>query len=209
MSKKFRYVATAILLLAGVGACDAEAHASSYVVTVEQIGSDVVVTGSGAIDLTGLTTIGTTEQLGSYLWPKFGLFELGSASSQLNMDVYTGTLSGPSNFGNGPQSLPDTSFGDALIFLGSVSVPDGYVSDASLLGGDTYDNTTLANLGATPGTYVWSWGDGADQRITLDIVAPTATPLPAALPLFAGGLGMVGFLLRRKNRKAAGESSAA
>jgi hypothetical protein len=32
--------------------------------------------------------------------------------------------------------------------------------------------------------------------------ALSATPLPAALPLFAGGLGMVGFLARRKKRKA-------
>jgi hypothetical protein len=30
----------------------------------------------------------------------------------------------------------------------------------------------------------------------------SATLLPAALPLFAGGLGMVGFLARRKKRKA-------
>jgi hypothetical protein len=30
----------------------------------------------------------------------------------------------------------------------------------------------------------------------------SATPLPAALPLFAGGLGMVGFLARRKKQKA-------
>jgi hypothetical protein len=32
-------------------------------------------------------------------------------------------------------------------------------------------------------------------------LAPSATPLPAALPLFAGGLGFVGFLTRRKKRK--------
>jgi hypothetical protein len=31
---------------------------------------------------------------------------------------------------------------------------------------------------------------------------PSATPLPAALPLFAGGLGMVGFLARRRKRNA-------
>ena len=30
----------------------------------------------------------------------------------------------------------------------------------------------------------------------------TSTPLPAALPMFAGGLGLVGFLARRKKRKA-------
>jgi hypothetical protein len=31
---------------------------------------------------------------------------------------------------------------------------------------------------------------------------PAATPLPAALPLFAGGLGMVGLLSRRRKQKA-------
>jgi hypothetical protein len=31
-------------------------------------------------------------------------------------------------------------------------------------------------------------------------LAPTTTPLPATLPLFAGGLGLVGYLTRRKKR---------
>jgi hypothetical protein len=34
-------------------------------------------------------------------------------------------------------------------------------------------------------------------------VEATATPLPAALPLFAGGLGVIGLLARRRKRKAA------
>jgi hypothetical protein len=212
MSKKIRYLATAILLLASVAICDAEAHASSYVVTVEQIGSDVVVTGSGAIDLTGLTFIGFVNGNGfmdNHFEPKEGDFQLGSALSQDLMDAYTGAISGPSVFGIGDASFPDTGVGDAFKYFASVIwVPDGYLN-ASLLGSDTYDNTTLANLGATPGAYVWSWGDGADQRITLDIVAPTATPLPATLPLLAGGLGMVAFLSRRKKRRVAGENSVA
>jgi hypothetical protein len=33
--------------------------------------------------------------------------------------------------------------------------------------------------------------------------APPTTPLPAALPLFAGGLGMLGLLSRRKKAKKA------
>jgi hypothetical protein len=35
-----------------------------------------------------------------------------------------------------------------------------------------------------------------------------ATPLPGALPLFAGGLGLVGFLARRRNRKVSTLTSA-
>lgn len=41
-------------------------------------------------------------------------------------------------------------------------------------------------------------------RTTLDSVAidsAAATPLPAALPLFAGGLGVIGFLARRRKQK--------
>ena len=39
---------------------------------------------------------------------------------------------------------------------------------------------------------------------TVDAYEPglSATPLPAALPLFAGGLGMFGFISRRKKRNA-------
>jgi hypothetical protein len=53
------------------------------------------------------------------------------------------------------------------------------------------------------------------NTITLSVVSPegwaiqdavtavATTPLPAALPMFAGGLGLVGFLARRKKREAA------
>jgi hypothetical protein len=40
-------------------------------------------------------------------------------------------------------------------------------------------------------------------------LAPAATPLPAALPLFAGGLGMVAFLSRRNKRKSTAALAAA
>jgi hypothetical protein len=39
-------------------------------------------------------------------------------------------------------------------------------------------------------------------KISDSIVAPTATPLPAALPLFASGLGVMGWYARRRKRKA-------
>ena len=33
----------------------------------------------------------------------------------------------------------------------------------------TYSGKTLATLGVTPGTYVWTWGTGANQNFTLQI----------------------------------------
>jgi hypothetical protein len=78
-------------------------------------------------------------------------------------------------------------------------VPSLYVSDTALSDSTTYNNATFATLGVTPGTYVWTWGAGADQSFTLEI---GTTPIPAALPLFATGLGAMGLLGWRRKRKA-------
>jgi hypothetical protein len=49
----------------------------------------------------------------------------------------------------------------------------------------------------------WIWSNYADlSTAIISTEAPVSTPLPAALPLFAGGLGVIG-LLRRRKRKAA------
>jgi len=71
----------------------------------------------------------------------------------------------------------------------------GYVSDTALSSSATWLNNTFASLGLTPGTYVWTWGDGgANERFVLDITVPdggsTVCLLGCAL------LGLVG--LRRR-----------
>ena len=40
-----------------------------------------------------------------------------------------------------------------------------------------------------------------------DLPLPSATPLPAALPLFAGGLGLIGFFSRRRKRNGSATSA--
>jgi hypothetical protein len=45
-------------------------------------------------------------------------------------------------------------------------------------------------------------------EIKFDLTDPSPTPIPGALPLFAGGLGMVGFLSRRKKKNAQRVSAA-
>ena len=55
---------------------------------------------------------------------------------------------------------------------------------------------TFASFGVTSGKYVWTWGTTDDQSITL-YTSNAAATLPAALPLFAGGLGELGLFGRR------------
>jgi hypothetical protein len=54
--------------------------------------------------------------------------------------------------------------------MGILVVPVGYVSGNALSNSMTFNNTTVANLGVTPGTYVWRWGTGLEnQNFTLVI----------------------------------------
>jgi len=64
-----------------------------------------------------------------------------------------------------------------------------------------------ANTGTNPGGYsltdVFSLAyDGTGT--TQDQITVSATPLPAALPLFIGGLGLIGLVSRRRKRQASG-----
>ena len=90
-------------------------------------------------------------------------------------DYYTG-LTGPTNFGIGFGAVADSSTGDIVGvgfgYLGTtyydlLSVPLGYVSNHPLSDTSTYNGETFSSLGATPGTYVWTWGTGANQNFTL------------------------------------------
>jgi hypothetical protein len=82
--------------------------------------------------------------------------------------------------------------------VGGIVVPSGYVS-GSLSGTATYNNQTFANLGLASGTYVWTWGTGADaDSLTLQIGPAAAVPEPPSLPLLAMGLVGLGLVLRTR-----------
>jgi hypothetical protein len=85
--------------------------------------------------------------------------------------------------------------------LNQLFVPSGYVSGSALSDSSTYDTATFASLGLTPGSYVWSWGIGADaDTFTIDVGSPI--PEPASLALLATGL--IGLGLNRGKRSPAG-----
>jgi hypothetical protein len=144
--------------------------AQAFTMTLKQVGSDVVATGSGAVNLTGLTLEFTVA-------PEPGILAghgvINAGQSSVNVPAYGG-FSGPTTFGSGGSFFPNTSSGDFVGInnsFGTIFVPAGYVSDTALSDNMTFNSATFASLGVTPGTYVWSWGDGANQRFTLRIGA--------------------------------------
>jgi hypothetical protein len=132
---------------------------AGYTVTLRQVGPDVVATGSGAINLTGLT-FDTSAFVNSEMRPSPATILTGPTTSS-SVDLYT-EPGGPTSFGSsGFFTLASSGSGDMVgIATGeelhpvSLIVPTGYVSGTFLSDSATYNGKTFATLGITPGTYV-------------------------------------------------------
>jgi hypothetical protein len=197
-------LATAAALLLGSGLFVPPAQAG-YVVTLTEQNGNVVATGSGPIDLTGLSHAappGVSLFAQSQILPDAGVIVTGPASSTL-IDPYLGLI-GPASFGSGINTIFASSGSGDLVGIsgldGALTVPGGYVSGNPLSDTSTYAGQTFASLGVTPGTYEWTWGTGANQNITLTTSA-VAVPEPSSFVLLGGGL--FAMWLARRRLKAA------
>lgn len=189
--------AAMVLFTAGV------AHAN-YVVTLAQAGPNVVATGSGTLDLAALTSKGSFSSPGAEMSPSIAQLVTGPLAS-VPQDGYVG-LTGPTNFGTGGSTLANSGSGDSVAIVGSSNtplgqpflwVPAGYISGHALSDIATYYGATFASLGATPGTYVWSWGTGPNADSFRLQVGPAAAAEPGSLLLMAIAL-VAGMWLWRK-----------
>jgi len=192
-----RLAIAAVMLVTAAQPTDA-----AIIVTALEVGSDVVISGGGTVDLSGLTYVGTVVA-GPVVVPNDRLI-LGTYSPD-NFDQYSG-LSGPANIGipataSFPFFKSGTLFG--LYFPGTLIVPKDYSSGNSLSASITFTPSTFASLGVIPGTYVWTWGQGRTaDSFTLQIGPPAAvTPEPTSLALAGfAGLGLAAGAWRRRRQ---------
>ena len=195
--KSLKFFKPALATTLGIGlACllSVRPAEAGYTVMLQQLGPDVVATGGGAIDLTGLT-FSYSGSINPAITPFFSGFRVLGASlstgpASSSVDSYLIPQSGPTRFGSGSLTYASSGSGDMVgIFegftyggpAGLLSVPTGYVSGTALSDMATYSGKTIATLGVTPGTYVWTWGNGANQNFTLQIPVPPPTGPPVAI----------------------------
>jgi hypothetical protein len=197
---------TVVVLVIGFSPSAPSAQAGSsaqagYTVTFSQQGPNVVATGSGTLNLTGLTfdmpNVDFAAVKGSTARVVTG------SPSQMSADYYTG-FSGPTSFGPGGVVFATSGLGDQVGINGTreiIGVPTGYTSGSPLSSSSTWDNTTISGLGLTPGTYEWTWGSAANGTADdFKVVIPgTATPEPASLTLLGvTAAAVLGYHLRRR-----------
>ena len=161
------------------------------VVTISEVGSNVVMSVSGTVDLSGLTLV--SASVGPFGNGGLGIsnatFVCGASGS--SGSSYSGFTSVPSNFGSG-SGLPNSSgTGQAFGVMMDMAppyllvVPSGYTSGANITSTQTFTGQTLSSLGLTNGTYTYTWSGGS-----IDVVvggpAPTPTPTPSTGAVGAG-----------------------
>jgi hypothetical protein len=153
--------------------------------TFSQVGSDVVMTASGTIDLDGLTLVDSSRGpfMGGGLGPTSSTFLMGANGGYAKS--YSGFTTTPSNFGTGGGAAPTSTTGDifGIVYDGTppylLIVPTGYTSGSQITGTQTFTGQTFTTLGLTQGTYTYTWGSGKSLSVVIGGPAVTPTPTPS------------------------------
>lgn len=136
--------------------------------TMQEVGLNVILSGTGTANVTSLNLSGTSTTFQPFIDPSSGMFSVGVGG---DYDVYSGTTFNSAPFGTGGYIIPNIAGGNEFgISVNSLVVPIGYTGGI-LNGYSQFDNTDLATLSATTGTYLVQWGSsGASETITFDIL---------------------------------------
>lgn len=200
--RRFVYLVSATIFLGFTTPSDA-----AYVIDVQQVGSTVVFTGAGSINISALSFNGSgiVSPFVAAFVPSLDLGSKGAVTRYSASAV--GGIVGPSNLGPGGVFLADSGTGAPVGFgggqNGGILVPLGYMSGEALGISTAAYNGSLASLGLQVGSYQFTWSAGglATDSITVNIGSAVAAPEPGTWIMMIAGIGGVGGILRRKHRK--------
>lgn len=171
---------------------------AAITINVVEVGANVVATGSGSFTSPGVPN-GGLANYSITINASRGAVLVGAQIPTNRYYILTPvrTFGTQSSF-----YFPVASAGDAFGVYGqdgALFLPAGYVSGQSLSGSATYGNQTLASMGLSVGTYVFSSGT---DTVTINIGANAgAVPEPVSWAMMIVGMGMVGFAVRRAVRR--------
>jgi hypothetical protein len=189
------------LLLGGVGQARA-----GFIVTFSESNGNVVANGTGSMNISGLSVDSNGNGLKPIIVPNAGDILIGQPNQ--NFTSYSVSFTKSSSFGTSGFTFASSGTGDIVgvqpdNFPQDIVVPANYTSGSTLTSSATWDNTTISQLGLTPGTYTWTWGSGANAD-SFEVIVPSATtavPEPSTLTLLGfGSLSLLGYGWRRRKQ---------
>jgi hypothetical protein len=171
----------------------------SVLITITESGSDVVVSGSGTLNTSGLSS--GSGGGNAAVRPTSPLYFATGSGAFGPLQVFS-SIFGPSAIGSSSSLRGPTSGTGSLFGIANTSLlaPSGYVSGSPLSGTSTYAGQTFATLGLTPGNYTWTWGSGGNAD-SLTIAIGTV-PEPSETLAVAGVVCLGVAALRRWKRQA-------
>ena len=160
------------------------------VVTAVEQGDDVVFSGAGSIDLSGLGAPAFLARPGRVKADEYFLVGPGG---NFNFDTYQVSPIGPLQIGPGTvetNASSGTGDGFGLDFaFGTLAVPENYLSSDALQGTARFENQTFQSLGLATGRYEWTFGN---NTIRLNVV-----PEPSGALVIAMTCGLLAARRRR------------
>jgi hypothetical protein len=177
---------------------------AEFTISIQQVGANVVGTGSGSVDTAGLTA-GNTIPRGLYdlVDPQFANYGAGEPLEPNTIFRQFSGVSGPSSFGPSSQTTnASSSTGISLILAGRdgiVELPSDYLSGSFFTNQDIFSNKTLDGLGLTLGTYTYTFGAGDDADSIVVQIGPVApVPEPSTWAMMILGFSGIGFMAYRR-----------
>ena len=112
----------AVVIMCGLSVRPAQA---GYIVTLQQVGSDVVATGTGAIDTHGLAINIEPPFEAALVQPDAGAITTGPANPSGNSQFMGHFVSGPASFGSGGPTNASSGSGNSVGFGVAQPLPSG------------------------------------------------------------------------------------
>jgi choice-of-anchor C domain-containing protein len=208
----FHRISLAVALVSAAVVLGATSQASANLVadgdfSIPPVDGDFTTINAGGTIGPWSVDTGSVDLIGNY-WqaPPLGGGSVdldGNAPGSISqsLDLGAGNYSLSFYLSGNPDGLPSTK--TVEVTIGGVTKTFTFTIGGNSHGSMNYVLETLA--------FNWGGGDTALDFISLDTDSPygpvigdvdlQAAPLPAALSLFAGGLGVIGLISRRRNRK--------
>jgi hypothetical protein len=194
-----RSIGVGLVLLAAASASQAV-----YTININQVGPDVVMSGSGSINTSSFSSVGLIGPC--LLGDGFIGTNALCVGSDTNGDWYPGALSPGISLPSVVPTAGSSSLGPNVFLLGTeLYLPANYISASLIANQTTFAGTTLAAIGLNVGTQTLFVPSGDEIIINVGLAPPAA---PASIPTLgeyallglSSLLAMLGMVAMRRKR---------